>query len=277
MSNIKIILGATIAPVSFTTFSDGAENCQLPLVKELSAQRICRVQLDVENCTRDLVRLMLVKDALDSLGCTEVKLTMLYIPHARADRRFSEGSSHPLKVFAKAINSMGFSEVTVADPHSDVATALIDNVNVISQTECFLSVLPQIKRVTNNYILAAPDLGSTKKLFDTVMKLGHTDYIQTVKIRDTFNGNIIKCDVQCDDLGGKDVIIVDDLADQGGSFKFLAQKLLTKNCGKIILYTTHGIYPKGLESLKGYIDYIFCYNLIGGHVSHVDITKFNNI
>lgn len=277
MSNINIILGSNIESVKFTTFSDGAENCQLPFVQKLSEHKVCRIQLDIMDCTKDLFRLMLVKDALDSLGCTDVSLTMLYIPNARADRRFSEGSSHPIKVFAKGINNMGFKEVLVADPHSDVATALIDNVKVISQTECFLALLPQIKRVTNNYILCAPDLGATKKLFDTVMKLGHTDYIQAVKIRDTSNGNIIKCDVQCGDLRGKDVIIVDDLADGGASFKFLAEKLLTRNCGKIILYTTHGIYPKGLDSLKGYIDYIFCYNLVCDYTNHVNIMNFNSI
>lgn len=281
MSNIKVLSNNRLFSdnthkVTFITFSDGAENCQIDNAELLYNESGVVVQLDVENCTRDLVRLMLVKDVLDSLGCTNVNLTMTYIPNARADRRFSVGSSHPMKVFANAINSMRFKSVTVADPHSDVATALIDNVNVIDQTQCFMSVLPQITRVTKDYVLCAPDLGATKKIFDTVIHLGHAEYIQGVKIRDTSNGKIIKCDVMCDDLHGKDVVIVDDIADNGMSFKFLAEKLLTKNCGKIILYTTHGIYPNGLEHLSGVIDYIFYYNIVGNNVTHQHFTKFNN-
>lgn len=271
MSNIYLLQGYKDSQVKIITFSDGGENLQLPdgLCKDL------RVVIDVEDCSRDLFRLALVKDALSAEGINKVPLTMLYTPNARADRRFTKGSAHPLKVFSTLLNSLNFSEVIIADPHSDVTTALIDNVRVISQTECFNMKLPEIKKVTDDFILCAPDLGAAKKVFDTVKSLGHTDYIQAVKIRDVVTGNIVKCDVQCGDLEGKDVVIVDDLSDGGASFKFLAEKLLTKNCGKIILYTTHGIYSKGLDVLKGYIDYIFCYNLMELYTTQQDINNFN--
>ena len=272
MSNVNILVGMKNLPVNFTTFSDGAENVDLPLP-------LCngiRVVIDIEDCARDIIRLVLVKEALDELGLKDIPLTMLYTPQARADRRFTEGSAHPLKCFARILNSLNFSEVLIADPHSDVTTALINNVRVIDQTQCFKSVLPKINKVSDDFILCAPDLGATKKIFDTVMDLGHTDYLQAVKIRDVNTGDIVKCDIQCDNLKGRDVVIIDDLSDGGASFKFLAQKLLTKNCGKVILYTTHGIYSKGLEVLEGYVDYIFCYNLMERYINTKDIQIFNS-
>ena len=95
MSNVKVLMGLKDLEVKFTTFSDGAENCQLPIP-------LCdgvRVQIDIEDCSRDIFRLALVKEALDAEGVKDVALTMLYTPQARADRRVTKGSAHPLKRF----------------------------------------------------------------------------------------------------------------------------------------------------------------------------------
>ncbi len=277
MSNIKILDGIKTVEVSFTEFSDGGLNCQIEDWKLLTAteERIT-VQLNAMNCTKDMFKLMLVKDALDDLGCENIYLSMSYIPNARADRRFTEGSAHPLKVFCKTLNSLNFKRVYVSDPHSDVATSLIDNVQVSTQTTKFKQLRPYLDELSSDYILCAPDLGATKKIFDTVMELGHEDYLQAVKIRDVKTGDIVKCDIQCDDLKGKDVVLLDDLSDGGNSFVFLARKLKEKGAGKITLYTTHGIYSKGLEPLEKDIDFILCSNVVCGYVTEQDIVNFNN-
>lgn len=275
MSNFKICATGHYSDVKFIQFSDGAESAVLEDIND--HEGVVRIVMDIQDCVRDMFRLMLVKDILDNNPrITHINLTMPYVPHARADRRFEEGSSHPLKVFCNVINSMHFHIVNISDPHSDVTTALLDRVEIMSQTQGFISTLPQIDRVTKDFILCAPDLGAVKKTFDTVQALGHEDYIQAVKIRDVKTGNIIKCDVLCDDLGGRDVVIVDDIVDRGNSFKFLAEKLLTKNCGKVILYTTHGIYPDGLDIFKGIIDYVFCYNVLNKYITQRDIQIFNS-
>ncbi|MCP4988439.1 MAG: hypothetical protein GY928_21025 [Colwellia sp.] len=278
MSNIKILNGIKEIDVSFTEFSDGGLNCQIEDWKSLQTPewRIT-VQLDVKDCTKDMFKLMLVKDALDDIGCSDVCLSMKYIPNARADRRFTKGSAHPLKVFCKTLNSLNFKRVAVSDPHSDVATALIDNVSVMTQTAHFKSPFNKkyLDELSKDYILCAPDLGATKKIFDTVMAIGAEDYLQAVKIRDVKTGEIIKCDIQCGDLKGRDVVMVDDLSDAGGSFIFLARKLKEKGAGNIILYTTHGIYAKGLKPLEKDIDFIVCDNVVCDYITKQDIINFN--
>ena len=59
-----------------------------------------------------------------------VELVMPYIPHARMDRVKDDDDVFTLKYFAKTINSLKFSKVSVFDPHSNVSLALIDNVKV---------------------------------------------------------------------------------------------------------------------------------------------------
>ena len=70
--------------------------------------------------------------------------------------------------------------------------------------------------------------------------------------------------------------MVDDIADGGASFKYLARKLKELGAAKVGLYVTHGIFSKGLETLKVDIDYICCDNLICSYINRQSISDFNN-
>lgn len=279
MSNITFPL-AKAASIEWITFSDGTETCKIKhgvangWAVPFEFDNLSVVQANIEDGTRDLIRIGLVKDALERLGVKDVNLTLGYFPQARADRVFEVGNPLPIKVFADILNSFGFSRVSIYDPHSDVSSALINNVDIVSQTDMLRNQLSIIKRYLPEFALCAPDLGATKKIFDSVQAFGHTDYIQAVKIRDVKTGNIVKCDLTVDKVEGN-ILIVDDICDGAASFKFLAQKLKEKGAFKVGLYVTHGIFSKGLEVLDGYVDYIFCPNIVGNYVNQEDIWRFN--
>ena len=62
------------------------------------------------------------------------------------------------------------------------------------------------------------------------------------------------------DVKDKECLIVDDLADGGRTFKFLAEALKCRGASKIFLYVTHGQFNYGFEELKGAINHIYCTN-----------------
>ncbi|QVW08076.1 hypothetical protein 2019MatB_1115 [Vibrio phage ICP1] len=206
MSNITFVDES--ATIKWITFSDKTETCKIEPVKVSGSHGVGfmsignHIQINIEDATRDLIRLGLVKDTLSRMGVSDVKLTLGYFPQARADRVFEKGNPLPVKVFADILNSFGFSKVYIFDPHSDVTPALINNVEVISQTTMLNNQLTIIKRYMNDFTLCAPDLGATKKIFDSVQAFGHIDYIQAVKIRDVKTGDIVKCDLTVDKVGG---------------------------------------------------------------------------
>uniref|UniRef100_A0AB39AJL0 Ribose-phosphate pyrophosphokinase n=1 Tax=Vibrio phage P018-4 TaxID=3229728 RepID=A0AB39AJL0_9CAUD len=278
MNNITFVKGC--ATIDWITFSDGTETCTIKHGTKdnwsvpLEFDGLNHIQVKIEDGTRDLIRLGLVKDALDRLGVKGVKLTLGYFPQARADRVFQKGQPLPSKVFAGILNSFGFSKVYIYDPHSDVTSALIDNVEVITQTELLRNKVTEISRKLPNFKLCAPDLGATKKIFNSTMMLGHEDYIQAVKIRDVKTGNIVKCDLTVDKVEGN-ILILDDICDGSASFKFLAQKLKEKGADKVGLFITHGIFSKGLEVLEKDVDFIWCSNIIGNYINEQDVWRFN--
>lgn len=278
MSNITFVDSNT--NIEWITFSDGTETCKVVAQYVTGAHGKGNlpignhIQIKIEDCTRDIIRLGLVKDALNRLGIKDVKLTLGYIPQARADRVFEKGNPLPIKVFTDILNSYGFSKVYIYDPHSDVTSALINNVEVVTQTNMLLNKRSEIERVLPNFTLCAPDLGATKKIFDSVKALGSEDYVQAVKIRDVKTGNIVKCDLTVDKVEGN-ILIVDDICDGAASFKFLAKRLKEKGAERVGLFVTHGIFSKGLGVLEKDVDFIFCPNIVCNYINNEHIWRFN--
>jgi ribose-phosphate pyrophosphokinase len=174
---------------------------------------------------------------------------MLYIPYARQDRACAFGEANGIKVFSKLINSLGFDEVSVLDPHSDVATALLDNILVIKPST-ILSNLGLARKLTSGDVaIISPDAGANKKTLEVAKYFGGTEIIRADKIRDPLTGQITGTEVYCEYLNGQEVIIVDDICDGGMTFIKLAEELKEKEAGDINLYVSHGIFSKGLQPL----------------------------
>ena len=203
----------------------------------------------------EIMKLMMINEALSQYDIHCKYLKMAYIPYARQDRRCVKGDAFSLKPFCDLINGMKFDGVEVVDPHSDVATALLNNVKIVSQ----LDVIKKNDIATNlmfNTTAVSPDAGANKKTNSIAVRAGKP-FIRADKIRSVTDGQIIGTEVYCDDLNGEEVTIFDDICDGGRTFIELAKKLKEKNAGEINLYVTHGIFSKGYDVLfDGGIDHI---------------------
>ena len=80
------------------------------------------------------------------------------------------------------------------------------------------------------------------------------------KHRDVATGDITSTEIYCNNLHGKNVVIVDDLIDGGRTYIELAKVLKKKNAGRIDLIVTHGIFSKGLATLTAMVDHIYTTN-----------------
>lgn len=205
--------------------------------------------------SEDLMELLLVTDALRRYGCKELSLIMPYIPYARQDRVCTPGEALSIKVFADLINAQYYEEVKVWDPHSDVATALLNNCYAV---HC-LDFVAKIPLDMANITLVAPDAGAAKKVMTVSQKLG-AHFLQATKIRDASTGEITGTDIQGVLLASAHYLIVDDICDGGRTFIELAKVLKQAAPAIVDLYVTHGIFSKGFAVFDGLIDTIYCAN-----------------
>ncbi|MBE7689617.1 phosphoribosyltransferase family protein [Tenacibaculum piscium] len=207
------------------------------------------------NSYEDLFRIASIKEAWDAeniLHKTATAILTIYcLIGQRSDRRFNEKESFDLKVIANFINSMGFDKVEILHPHSSISLALIDNSIEIKSYE----FVKKVYNVIGNPILISPDAGAYKTTHEIAEKL-EADLIPSNKVR---IAGVPKITIQ-GDVKNKECLIVDDLADGGRTFNFLAKELKNQGATKVFLYVTHGQFNYGFDELKENINHIYCTN-----------------
>ena len=239
------------------TFSGGEPHIQLtsPELRSVGhwtiTQRI--------NSFNDLGILAIAVDALKRyVKPLSIDLYIPYFPGARQDRVANEGEALTVKVYADMINAMGFDEVKIFDPHSDVTAALINNCKVITNHE-FVKAVHVHHLGDIPWYLISPDAGANKKIHELAgfLSMPSGQIIKCDKRRDTSTGKLSGFSVYSHDLDGASCVIVDDICDGGGTFVGLAKELKRKGAGDLYLIVSHGIFSRGLLELKDHFKGIY--------------------
>lgn len=218
---------------------------------------VVRVTAHIQS-SDDLVALLMVVDAIRRVDSdAKIHLTMPYIPYARQDRVCNVGESLSISVLASIINSCDFESVTVLDPHSNVSTALIRNVKIVEPHQIF----GKIRSDWSSVWVVAPDLGATKRAESFATFVGAAGVVQCMKTRELKTGKLsgFKC---LDDVSGKNLLVLDDICDGGGTFIGLSQIL--KDADRVELAVTHGIFSKGICVVEDCFDVVYTTNSFSG-------------
>jgi ribose-phosphate pyrophosphokinase len=216
----------------------------------------------------DIIALALVKDVIDN-KYVNVKtiLKIDYMMYQQDDRRFKTEESFGLKIISNFINSMKWDKVEIFHPHSD-KVEFIDNCIIKDNTEFISHSIQNIfqgKFNHGNYrnleqskklVWVIPDSGAFKTQFKQIGKLFYTNFITCMKSRNHETGEI-ETIVNTDNLLGRDCFIVDDICLGGRTFIQIAQKLKEKNCGKLYLIVSHGLFNYGIEPLLEHFEFIY--------------------
>lgn len=240
-------------------------------ITEDDGTALCRIM-----CSDDFMKLALFTNAYKSMGFDLKELILPYIPYARQDRIPNKGEALSIKVFAQLLNSLGWKRVVVLDPHSDVSTALIENIQILPQWEIWGYQLIKLNAedVIGSFDLISPDAGALKKIYNlqNYVKSSRCKNIRVgTKHRDTETGKITGTSVDGHPFNNTG-IVVDDICDGGRTFVELA-KVIRKDYEKLILCITHGIFSNGLDELFQYYDEIYTTNSWSGSKRFAFIDK----
>ena len=160
---------------------------------------------------------------------------MKYIPYSRMDRKI-KGDVFTLKYFCQLINDLKFDGVEVLDPHSNVATGLLDRCREIDVSDFVGSVFCELDYKVD-YVFY-PDNGACKR-YSEILKLS-TPYFYGNKKRNLQTGEIVSYElVDCPDIKDKNILIIDDLCAKGFTFYNAAQKLRENGAKEVYLYVSH--------------------------------------
>jgi ribose-phosphate pyrophosphokinase len=226
--------------VPVTVFPDGTSQIwKLP--EEITQQSLVSIFWKFES-EAEVFQLVQLKTLLDSLSI-DSDLVITYLPYGRQDKPVSNTQTFALTPFATILNSLKFPAITIMDPHSPMATNLIHNSVAIYPVRSVV----EIAELNSIDLICYPDAGARGK-YRSIYE-GIAPYIYGDKIRDQLTGNITGYTVH-GIAEGKRVLIVDDICDGGATFKLLAKDLLGAGARSVVLFVTHGIFSKGLQTLR---------------------------
>lgn len=184
------------------------------------------------------------------------KFTLLlpYLPGARADRGIPFGA----KTYANLVNSVKADKVIGIDPHSPVITKLLKNYETLSLTPLLKELFE--KRYTG---VISPDAGSRERS-SAIANALNIPLIMAEKHRDFETSKLTGFKSEpLPDPNGR-YLIVDDIADNGGTFCGLASVLNIKP-DQLHLFVTHGVFGPKAHNMNEFFERIITTNSHQGH------------
>lgn len=163
----------------------------------------------------------------------EICLDMPYINSARQDRAINDDDVFTLKYFCDLINSLQFKRIRVYDPHSNVAAALLNNVEV----EYPIQEIGNLLFKYSDACLVFPDCGAEhkyRKFFNVPFAFGvkernwETQKIESLQLAG---------DTHC--IAGHPILLCDDILSRGSTIYMAAKLLKERGATDIYVWVSH--------------------------------------
>ena len=206
--------------------------------------------------SEDLIKLLMYSNAIQN---KIYQILIPYLPYARQDRIATLGDPNAVEVVAKILATTGVREFLTLDVHSEKSKIAFLNAGClltsISPVKYIKKYLTNIIRADRPVILISPDNGAQKKIKEYAEILNAVDIVYFQKERDPVTGKLnglFPKSLPNPKSLPRDVsfVVIDDICDGGGTFSGIAAVIKEHfPMHALHLWTTHGIYSKGLNEL----------------------------
>jgi ribose-phosphate pyrophosphokinase len=226
-----------------TIFPDGTSQ-----VWDLPTDKVCNPNAKIEWRFENEAEIMHVLQLADlcnacTAGVDKVSLHIPTLPYARQDKNINNHSTFALRTFLQVLTvGEKFKKITTVDVHNP-SSLRYTNIENILPHERIKEVIEEVKPD----LICFPDAGASLRGYNT---LGITSF-NLEKRRNQKTGEIegLKTALPLN-LKGLNILLVDDLCDGGRTFIEAAKVLYKMGASGVSLYTSHGIYSKGVKVLK---------------------------
>ena len=227
-------LGQPLGQCEIRTFSDG--EIWAKYSDNIRGSDVFVVQSTIPPA-ENLVELLIMIDAAKRASASKVAAVIPYFGYARQDRKDQPRVSITAKLIANLITVAGADRVITMDLHAPQILGFFD-IPVDHLYSSAVLVKHFKKKRINNLAVASPDVGGIKMARAYAKRL-EADLIVIDKRRPKQNEaeimNIIG------DVDGKNILIVDDLIDTGGTLCNAVDALRDKGAHEIFAACTHPV------------------------------------
>lgn len=226
--------GVELGKVTLSHYSDG--EFQPSFEESIRGRRVflvCSTFPSADN----LMELLLMCDAAKRASARHITVVIPYFGWARQDRKDKPRVPIGAKLVAKLLESAGATRIMTMDLHADQIQGFFEKpVDHLYASTIFL---PYVKSLNiDNLTIASPDMGGSKRAY-AYSKFLDSDVVICYKQRK--QANIIEKMELIGDVTGRNVILVDDMIDTGGTLAKAADMMLERGALSVRAICTHAI------------------------------------
>ena len=226
--------GQKLGESQVTVFSDGEFNTSFE--ENLRGNEIFIVQSTFPP-TENIFELLMMVDAAKRASARHIIAVIPYFGFARQDRKDKPRVPITAKLIANLLTAAGVHRIITVDLHADQIQGFFDvPVDHLYASNIFL---PYIKSLNlPNLVMASPDTGGTRRAA-SYAKAMDTGFVICYKQR--AKANLVETMQLIGDVRGKDVILLDDIIDTGGTISKAAQIMVDNGASSVRAFCTHPI------------------------------------
>ena len=226
--------GEALGKVKIQRFSDG--EIYVEFEESIRGKFVFLIQSTFAP-TDNMMELLLMIDAAKRASAYKVIAVIPYYGFARQDRKDRPRVAIGSKLVANMLTAAGADRVITMDLHAPQIQGYFDiPVDNLESSAVFLPYIESLK--LDNLIFAAPDVGSANRIREFAT---YFECEMVICDKHRKRANEIASMVVIGDVTDKDVVIVDDICDTGGTLAKSAGLLKEKGAKSIRALITHPV------------------------------------
>lgn len=255
--------------VSITHFRNGEIGAHIP--ENMRKKDVYFIHDSTKNPQNWWVELLLIKDTLLSASAESVTFVLPNMLYSRQDRKDKPHVPISARALAESI-SHSLKRIITMDLHAPQIQGFYPSDVPLDNLYSFPEAIRHLRKYhfeeLDNLVVVSPDAGAAGRTKTFLRKLVKAQEDSAIKHEYSFAllskerskpGEV--GDMQLiGDVNGKNIIIIDDIIDSGGTLCKAAEVLKKNGAQKLFCYGTHGIFTKGVSELFNCFDFVMTSN-----------------
>jgi ribose-phosphate pyrophosphokinase len=226
--------GQPLGKVEHYRFSDG--ELQASYEESIRGQSVFVIQSTMPPAD-NLMEMLLLIDAAKRASARHIVAVLPYFGYARQDRKDKPRVAIGAKLVADMLAVAGATRVMTMDLHADQIQGFFNvPVDHLYASTIFLPFLESLK--LDNLTIAAPDMGGSKRANGYAK---HLKAEMVICYKQRAKANVVESMTAIGEIEGRNIILVDDLVDTGGTLCKAAEMMLDRGALSVRALCTHPV------------------------------------
>jgi ribose-phosphate pyrophosphokinase len=231
---IALRFGEPLGKINIQKFSDGEIGVEY--LESIRGQYVFLIQ-STFSPTDNLMELLLMIDAAKRASADKVIAVIPYYGYARQDRKDKPRVAIGSKLVANMLMAAGADRIITMDLHAPQIQGYFDiPVDHLDSSAIYIPYIEDLD--LENLTFAAPDVGSANRIRE-IASYFEVDMVICDKHRR--RANEIASMVVIGDVTNRDIVLIDDICDTGGTLCKSAGLLLEKGARSVRAFCTHPV------------------------------------